>query len=168
MLKLFKPILTSTIILTAFIITGCKKEQDAAVVSQIKTVILVVNTSELPATGPVDLNLYCSFSGQTAGSNLIEFLTEVNKGDQIVWLGIPGDSSNQNDEVLITKVKHENQKQVLTKTQIIGKHGNVLGKVRNEDVQSGDIDKYSLHFKIKKEGGNPGRTYIIDPKLKVL
>ena len=162
MKKSNQTILLVIILFAGFVITGCSNPNNQSVKASkgVHTIVLKVNTTDIHPGA--DVEKYASFVDQPLGESLINFTTNVNFGDTILWIGIS--STNINDDVLIEQINYQGGDNLLGQNVINGKNGMVIGIIKGE----GDEEKYVIHFKVEKQGGGPNNTYLIDPKLRIL
>lgn len=104
------------------------------------------------------------FIGQGQNEPDSLFTTDVGPGDRVIWVGVS--SSSINDKVEITKIKHVDGEQLLTKKTLTGKDGIVVGEIVH-DADSGALGKYELKFKVTTKLLVASDTITIDPKLRV-
>ncbi len=121
---------------------------------------LIVNVDDIE---PGNLETTCEFEGQPQGVSLEDFTNEVANGDIVKWTIKVSDGSAGNAK--LEKFKHETGKKLFLKDSIPASLGRIRAKV--EDGSPGDEEKYSLEFRIKKQGTSDWIYYQIDPKLLI-
>jgi len=127
---------------------------------ELHTITLYVNTSAL--THNRDVNQYANF-GQEAGISNEDYTVLVNLNDDIEWVGVSS-SAPDTDLVYITKIKHDKKDKLLNSDDI---EGEKVVKAKVTKGNSGDTEKYKLHFKIVSQTNPQDETFKIDPVLKI-
>lgn len=149
-----------------FIISSCsqQKQRDFNPELTSRTILLEVNTAQIqPPNSQIDR--YCSFPDQSSNEPDSAFTTFVSRGDTIIWRGA-SISPPYTDGVAITQINHHGKKNLL-KNVTLGQNGIVIGIIKDEGVEIGDEEKYTIHFRVTKPG-SPAQPYHIDPKLQIL
>ncbi len=123
-------------------------------------IVLKVNTAEIAKP---NIDGYCSFEGQDPEITNQDYTIYVNNGDVIRWVGVS--TSSENDVVNITAINYQGGKNLLGVNILRGDEGVVTGTVQNGAV--GEEEKYTLSFKVIRNGTQKNGTYLIDPKIKV-
>lgn len=127
------------------------------------TILLNVNTSEVQ-----DTNLATTINfGQPAGISNEEFTIQVNRGDVIVWQAVSSNAPTT-DEVRVTTIQHESGSNFFgasTLSDNLQTPGVVLGSISTG--APGEIQKYTLHFRVWNSGNPRGGTFIVDPKIQI-
>ena len=153
-------------LLTTVFIFGCagKKDKDRNFDADLgfRTIVLRVNTADLPP-GNKDTEEYCSFPGQPSDVPDSLFTTNVSLGDTILWVGV-STSPPYDDDVSILRIKHHGKDNILNEPVIHGKNGAVIGFIEND----GEVEKYSIQFRVTKAGVPGSHVYNIDPKLRII
>ncbi|NNE29212.1 MAG: hypothetical protein HKN16_06225 [Saprospiraceae bacterium] len=129
----------------------------------IHTITLNVNTGEIVAG---NLSTTCDF-GQDAGVTNEDFEIEVNRGDFVIWQGISS-SAFGTDDVEISIVEHTSGPNLFGMSNFKDSNqspGVVMGRINAGGP--GDIQKYTIKFKVFNNGERRGGTFVIDPKIKV-
>jgi hypothetical protein len=124
------------------------------------TITLYVNTGSL--THNRDVDQYANF-GQGAGISNENYTVDVNLNDEIEWVGVSS-SAPETDLVYITKIKHDKKEKILNSDDIDGEK---VVKAKVTKGNSGDEEKYKLHFKIISQSNPQDQTFKIDPVLKI-
>lgn len=130
------------------------------------TITLHVDTDSI---NEKNLDSTCNF-GQPAGVSNKDFITVVDFGDEITWIG--KSSSSDQDKVKIKKIKYESGDKILTKnvkrnTWFTPKvNGRVNSKDKFDETKEELEEKYSIEFKVVRNGKK--ETFVIDPKLQVI
>ncbi|MDZ7612888.1 MAG: hypothetical protein U5K51_03585 [Flavobacteriaceae bacterium] len=127
---------------------------------ELRTITLYVNTGSL--THNRDVDQYANF-GQEAGILNKDYTVEVNLNDEIEWVGVSS-SAPETDSVYITKIKHQKKSKLLDSDDI---NGEKVVKAKVTKGNSGDEEKYDIHFKIISASNPQNRSFNIDPVLKV-
>ncbi|GAA4312895.1 hypothetical protein GCM10023115_30750 [Pontixanthobacter gangjinensis] len=104
--------------------------------------------------------------GQPSETPNRDFTLEVENGDVIIWQGRATQASG--GLVYIKLFKHEDGVQLLGTGRIkdTNNAGVIVGKVQNGE--SGQMEKYSIRFEVRKRGSQTWETFEIDPKLQML
>ena len=127
------------------------------------TILLNVNTSEV-----LNTNLATTINfGQAAGISNEEFTIQVNRGDIIVWQAVSSNAPDT-DEVRVTTIQHESGPNFFgsaTLSDNLQTPGVVLGSISNG--RPGEIQKYTLHFRVWNSGNPRGGTFVVDPKIQI-
>ena len=100
----------------------------------------------------------CKFEGQTEPDTR-EFTVTGNVGDSFIWKGEPYSGS---DELDITKIKYEKGTQIFDNESIEGTK--TVKAVAKFNTKEKDPYTYKISFKIN----GTGKTYHIDPKVKII
>ncbi len=127
------------------------------------SVTLQVNTSTLQSE---NVDASCDF-GQAAGILNKDHTIEASVGDFIIWDAV-STNAPETDQVLITSIVHESGRNLLGQNTI--KDNNQLPGVVMARVMSGEageIQKYSITFKVMSNGSRRRGTFVIDPKIQV-
>lgn len=124
-------------------------------------IMLTVNVDEINSS---NMNQTCSF-GQPESISNEDFTTVVQLGDEIKWKIQVLDSSK--GAAKLVKYKHETGPNFFKKDSIEAKNNRIKGEIKADAGNDGDMDKYTLEFRVKKQGTNEWTTYAIDPKLKL-
>ncbi|MEP7269818.1 MAG: hypothetical protein ABI844_19535 [Saprospiraceae bacterium] len=130
---------------------------------QTHVITLEVNTSRLDKK---DVNASCSF-GQAPGISNEDYTIQVNKGDIIIWRGVSTNAPST-DVINIDAINHQGGVNVFGVNRLAGNnqdHETVSGVVRQGIP--GDVDKYTLSFKVLINGKKFNGTFHIDPKIQV-
>jgi len=127
---------------------------------ELHTITLYVNTSALAHER--DVNQYANF-GQEAGISNEDYTVLVNLNDDIEWVGVSS-SAPDTDLVYITKIKHDKKDKLLNSDDIDGEKV-VRAKVTKGN--SGNEEKYTIHFKIVSQTNPQNQTFKIDPVLRI-
>lgn len=126
-----------------------------------KDIMLTVDVDNITAE---NLEETCSF-GQGDNISNEDFTTIVTIGDEVKWKIDVLDSSRGSAKLV--KYKHENGPKFFNADSISVKNNRIKGTIEEGAGTEGDTEKYTLEFKIKKQGTNEWITYAIDPKLKL-
>lgn len=89
------------------------------------------------------------------------FVTPVDKGKSITWIGIPED---REDIVSVENIvlKNSNGRQVLrSRSYIRGNTGVVVGKAKDNSIQVGEKEEYYLTYKVND------KVYVLDPIIEI-
>ena len=127
------------------------------------TVTLRVNTSTIQVDSEDSV---CNF-GQKEGISNADFTIQVSDGDFIIWDAVSINAPDT-DEVRITSIIHESGKNLLGQNTLRDSNqmpGIVMGRVQSG--KSGEIQKYSITFKVFNNGTRRRGTFKIDPKIQV-
>ena len=161
-----KPIMKTTnrfsiimaIVLLSFSIHSCNKNKEI----RLKTITLYVDTDNINQQNKDSTHI--SNFGQALGVSNQDFTTDVEMGEDILWIGVSS-SSPETDKVYITRIKHKKGKKFFKNLELKGKK-KVRGKVKDKGFKEGDSMKYSVKFTVIKKG-NSNKQFIIDPKLRM-
>lgn len=126
-------------------------------------VTLHVNTSDFDETNH---DTTCHF-GQAEGILNKDHTIEVSVGDFIIWDAVSSNAPDT-DEVWITSIIHESGINVLGQNSLKDAGhlpGVVIGRVSSGEP--GQIQKYSIEFKVFNNGTRRRGTFLIDPKIQV-
>lgn len=127
------------------------------------TIVFNVNTGTI--ANP-DLSGACNF-GQAAGVSNEDYTIEVNVGDIIVWKGVSTNAPGT-DEVRITTITYETGANLMGESTLRDSNqtpGIVIGRVNAGNP--GDVQKYSITFKVFNSGVRRNGTFTIDPKIQI-
>ncbi len=130
---------------------------------QVREIVLRVDTGNIQNPNVSD---FCNF-GQAPEISNVDFTTDANVGDTIVWRGVS--STNPNDQVLIESINHEGDKggrDIFGQNRLAGENGVVQGVVRNSTEGEAPY-KYKLTFRVLNSGEPRQGVYNIDPKIRV-
>lgn len=123
------------------------------------TVVLTCDTANITKD---NVNEVCSFGQQPDVSN-IDFTTDVNLEDIVVWRG---EASNPNNSVELHSINHQGGKNVFNQNVIRAtNNGIVTGKVVKG--MPGDVEKYSLKFRVFRNGNRLPGMFEIDPRIRI-
>ena len=100
----------------------------------------------------------CKFEGQTE-TDTRQFTVTGNVGDSFVW---KGEAYSGSDELDITKIKYEKGTKIFDEESIDGTK--TVKAVAKFNTNGKDPYTYKISFKINGKG----RTYHIDPKVKIV
>jgi len=100
----------------------------------------------------------CKFEGQTE-TDTREFTVTGNVGDTFVW---KGEAYSGSDELDITKIKYEKGTKIFDEESIDGTK--TVKAVAKFNTKGKDPYTYKISFKINGKG----KTYHIDPKVKIV
>ena len=100
----------------------------------------------------------CKFEGQTE-TDTRQFTVTGNVGDSFIW---KGEAYSGSDELNITKIKYEKGTKIFDKESIEGTKK--VKAVAKFNTKGKDPYTYKISFKINGKG----RTYHIDPKVKIV
>ena len=96
-------------------------------------------------------------------SNPCEFITPVNKGKKVTWIGIK-DSDCKDDLVINIEyvlMNNAKGKQILKSRNYNRNLGDTVeGSVKNSGVTNGEIEDYYIVYSVN------GKAFILDPKLE--
>lgn len=126
------------------------------------TVTLNVDTTNL---NNQNVDESCDF-GQPFDIPNEEFTIEVGIDDTVVWEGLS--STSDTDVVEIVSIKHENGPKFFnfnSNNELGGSSGKVRGRIVRG--QPGQIEKYTIRFRVFRNGRRVGGTYKIDPKIVI-
>lgn len=126
-------------------------------------ITLQVNTSLVDET---NTDTVCNF-GQEEGISNKEFTIEVSTGDFIIWDAVSSNAPDT-DQVMITSIIHESGRNLLGQSTIKDSNqmpGIVFGRIQTGEP--GEIQKYSIKFKVFNNGTRRRGTFEIDPKIQV-
>ena len=123
-------------------------------------IVLQVNTANIEKQ---NVEAYCNFEGQNPEIAPRDFTTFVQNGDIIRWIGVS--TSSENDVVNITSINYQGGKNLLGLNILRGDGAEVAGTVQNGAV--GEEEKYTLSFKVIRNGTQRNGTFLIDPKIKI-
>lgn len=129
------------------------------------TVTLTVNTETITeAMNGVDLNGVCSF-GQPAGTTNEDYVTEIDLGQSVEWVGV---AENGTDVVNIRLIQHLRGPNPFPNRDeyIISENGSSVGVTPARET-SGNGSKYLLLFTIESASNPISRQFKIDPYLRV-
>jgi len=149
------------IVLVSFSFNSCNRNKSDTTGT---TITLYVDTDNINQQNKDSTNI--SNFGQASGVSNEDFTTDVELGDDVIWVGVSS-SSPETDEVYITRIKHKHGKEFFKNIELTGKK-KVRGKVENKDLMKGDYMKYSIKFTVLKKGSNSKKQFIIDPKLEMI
>ena len=121
--------------------------------------LLIVDTDNITQD---NINETCRFENQPEDTNITEFTTEVQVGDEIKWKITEEDGSS--GKAKLVKFKHETGKDFFGENEIPVNFGRIKGVVKQGDP--GDLEKYTLLIEVK-DNNNEWQEYTIDPKLKL-
>ena len=124
-------------------------------------IILTVDVDDI---APGNLDRTCNF-GQSKDISNEDFTTVVEIGDEVKWKIRVADSSKGAAKLI--KYKHETGPKFFKKDSISARNNRIKGTIEEGAGVDGEIEKYTLEFKIKKSGTNEWINYAIDPKLKL-
>jgi len=127
--------------------------------------IEIVLTVDVDNINKNNIDETCSF-GQPKEVSNEEFTTDVQIGDQVKWKIVRKEGSKGSAK--LQKFKHDKGKKFFNKDSIPQSSGNIKGVINEGAGEPGEVEKYSLEFKVKKKGENRWETYSIDPKLKLI
>lgn len=132
---------------------------------QATTITLTCNTDIITQDNFNDHSV-CNF-GQPATTSNEEFLTRVQRGEQLTWQGISS-TDPTNDQIDILWIKKDGSGKNLFNRRRIKGDGQPNEKVRATVTKGepGDIMKYAIKFKVKRGGSTVG-NFVIDPKLQI-
>lgn len=122
-------------------------------------ITLNVNTAEITRS---TINKNSNF-GQDPEISNEDFTVEVSLGETIVWQGVS--TSSEDDVVQIISIQHESGTRLFNKNRINGSEGVARDKV--VQGRGGNVEKYSIIFRIIRNGSVVPGTFKIDPKLVV-
>lgn len=94
-------------------------------------------------------------------TDLCNFISPVDKGKRITWIGIP---ANEEDQVTIENIvmANSNGPQVLrNRSYIRGNTGIVTGKAKDNSVKVGEQESYYLTYRVN------GTLFVLDPILEI-
>ena len=126
---------------------------------QTHTITLNVDTSKVTRT---NTNSTCNF-GQDPSISNADYTIEVSIGDTVEWEGIS--TSSENDEIDIISINHEGGARLFNRNVLNGNGGIVSGIV--SVGRAGDSEKYTIKFRVYRNGRRLPGIFKIDPKLKV-
>ncbi len=97
-----------------------------------------------------------------------DFITHVNLGDSITWMGLS--TSSPNDIVNITQINYDGGSNLFGKTKLKNDKGNpkkVIGTIYNLPKKNNE-ETYTISFTVYNcnNGGKRNGKFQIDPKLK--
>ena len=100
--------------------------------------------------------------------NPAKFVSKVDKGKKIIWRGNVKDPDNLGHFVDIKQIPI---KEKVPNSQILKdpiytdniKKGIVVGKVKDNDVNAGEIELYNITFQV-----NDKNSYTIDPQMRMI
>jgi len=147
---------------------------------QLHVVTLYVDTENIDQSS-IDTNAHFGQPMRIANKH---YLTNVKKGDWIIWQG--WDTSDKPNKVSITAIEHDSgdniidQKEVNTKNisnqqnsisfpKVFGKIKIVAGPGKKKDGEGNTITRYYLEEKYKlkfKVSNKPDDEFTIDPKIR--
>ena len=153
----------------------CTLIMNVSVMAQQEVVVtLYVDTESMTQQTPAnDGTNYSNFRQADTISNE-DYLTEINLGDTITWRGV---AENGTDVVHIEAIQHvegPNPFPGATPDEITGSDNNGGRMVRivpeSRTTGNGPVDsgKYKIRFRIEKAGNLIEKSFLIDPRLKVL
>lgn len=133
-------------------------------------VYLIIDTDNI---NKGNINDYVEFSDNRCdtpsyfGNNHDEFVSMVDKGKKIIWIGIVKDpEENRYHSVAITQIsiKKESEHQILVAATYEDKikKGIVVGEVKETGVYKGNTEDYNITFLV-----NGKDSYTIDPKMQM-
>lgn len=99
--------------------------------------------------------------GQNVGTTNEDFTIEVNKGDNIEWVGV---STSDTGEVHIKKIKYKKGNKLLQRDE---NDGEKTVKAKVDKGNKGDVEEYDISFKIVSSVNNQNRVFRIDPKIRI-
>lgn len=123
------------------------------------TITLYVDTSDITKS---NANSVSNF-GQDPSISNEDYTVDVNLGDQVIWQGVS--SSSDNDVVEIVSINYEGGARVFDKNTIKGSDGTVSAVV--SAGKKGDEEKYTINFRVIRNGKRLSGTFKIDPKIRV-
>ena len=100
----------------------------------------------------------CKFNGQTE-SDTRQFTVTGNVGDTFIW---KGEAYSGSDELNITKIKYEKGTKIFDKD--LNEGTKTVKAVAKFNTKGKDPFTYKISFRINGKG----RTYHIDPKVKIV
>lgn len=140
--------------------------QTAIKAQSTQRITLQVNTSSISAR---TVNSAASFGQDTEEVSNEDFTVNVSIGDEVIWDGIS--TSSNKDEVLIISINHEGGARLFAKNVLRGEGGVVSDVVASSDgdkrIQAGDTEKYTIRFRVVRNGETLPGVFQIDPKLVV-
>ena len=175
------------IVIIAFALDGCKKQDKKFTLDELPlvidaddtvkivkenillrkisnqhTVVLLVDTDNIEPGPPKLIKSFCSFPDLNPGDPIADYTTDVLAGDQITWIG--ESMSNPNAIVCIKKVNFRSNNRIYG-GPFEGENCKVKGKIK-DDAVIGDVETYTIQFRVINNGDTSG-TYNLDPKLRV-
>ncbi|SDG64791.1 hypothetical protein [Psychroflexus sediminis] len=122
------------------------------------TITLTCDTTNITRD---NVNQVCSF-GQQANVSNVDFTTYVNVGDVVVW---EGQASNAESSVELHSINYQGGQNVFDQNVINDVDGIVTGTVAQG--QPGDVEKYSLKFRVYRNGSQLPGIFEIDPRIRI-
>ncbi len=122
------------------------------------TVILTCDTANITND---NVNDVCSFGQQSDVSN-VDFTTDVNLEDIVVWRG---EATNPDNSIELHSINYQGGKNVFKKNVMRDVDGIVTGKV--VEGLPGDVEKYNLKFRVYRNGSLLPGMFDIDPRIRI-
>lgn len=122
------------------------------------SIILTCDTNNITRD---NVNEVCSFGQESDVSN-VDFTTDVNVGDIVVW---EGEASNVESSVELHSINYQGGQNVFGQNVINDVDGIVTGTVAQG--QPGDVEKYSLKFRVYRNGSRLPGIFEIDPRIRI-
>ena len=126
-----------------------------------KTITLNVNTSEITRS---TVNENANF-GQSPRISNEDFTIEVSLDDVVVWKGLS--TSSEDDRVEILSINHEGGVSLFNYSRNILKGENGVVSAVVTKGKAGDSDKYTIKFRVYRNGERLPGTFQIDPKIVI-
>lgn len=146
----------------------CKKKYLILVFGMFLTTIISAQTThtiilkcDTPNITKNNVNDVCSFGQQSDVSN-VDFTTDVNLDDIVVWRG---DASNPNSSIELHSINYQGGKNVFNQNVLKDVNGIVTGKV--VAGLPGDVEKYTLKFRVYRNGRRLPGIFDIDPRIRI-